>query len=62
MVFQIAKQIMARISNGQSLGIFNSNPTIIIIEPRVSATERLCSLYKTEGRRKRAEGRRKMDL
>jgi hypothetical protein len=47
-VFQIAREIIARTSRGHLLGIFNNNPNIILIEPRVSATERLCSLNNTE--------------
>jgi hypothetical protein len=48
MVFQIAREIRARISRGHSRGIFKSNPAIIAIDPRVSETERLWSLNKMD--------------
>jgi hypothetical protein len=47
-VFHSAKQRIARINKGDSLGLLMSKPKIIAIEPRVSATDRLWSLNKSD--------------
>jgi hypothetical protein len=48
MVFQRARERIARISKGHSLGRLSSRPKIILMDPSVSDTERLCSLNSTD--------------
>jgi len=48
MVFQMAREIKANRSKGHSRGILRSKPTTMLMEPKVSETERAWSLNKTD--------------